>query len=73
MLASALRLTRIGFRALWFAAVLALLALTILPSLLRPAGFETYTVRGGSKHYVDAIASRIVRRPSMTRRSAFSR
>jgi len=48
MLASALRLTRIGFRALWFAAVLALLALTILPSLLRPAGFETYTVRGGS-------------------------
>ncbi len=48
MLLAALRLTRIGFRTLWICGVLALFALTILPALLRTAGFETYTVRGGS-------------------------
>ena len=48
MLLPALRLTRIGFRVLWICGVLALFSLTILPSLLRGAGFETYTVRGGS-------------------------
>jgi signal peptidase I len=48
MLLSALRVTRIGFRAAWLAGVLALVALTLLPAALRATGFDTYTVRGGS-------------------------
>jgi len=60
MLLSALRLTRIGFRVLWIGGVLALFSLTILPSLLRGAGFETYTVRGGSMSHAIPLGAMVV-------------
>ncbi len=60
MLLSALRLTRIGFRAAWLAGVLALIALTLLPALLRVTGFETYTVRGGSMSPAISLGSLVV-------------
>lgn len=48
MLISALGLTRIGFRVVWLAGVVALISLTALPAVLHFAGLDTYTVRGGS-------------------------
>lgn len=48
MLLSALRGIRTGFRLAWLAGVLALVALTVGPGLLRMTGIDTYTVRGGS-------------------------
>ncbi len=48
MLLSALRVTRIGFRLTWLLGVVALVALAAGPAVLRLAGIESYTVRGGS-------------------------
>ena len=48
MLLSALRLTRIGFRLAWLVGVAALVVLAAGPAVLRIAGVDSYTVRGGS-------------------------
>ncbi len=60
MLLSALRLTRICLRATWLAGVMALIVLSAGPSVLRFAGFETYTVRGGSMAPAIPIGSIVV-------------
>lgn len=48
MLLSALGLTRIGLRLAWLIGVVVLIALAAGPAVLRFAGIDTYTVRGGS-------------------------
>ena len=48
MLLSGLRVTRIGFRLAWLVGVAVLVALAAGPAVLRVAGVDSYTVRGGS-------------------------
>ena len=48
MLLSALRLTRLGLRFAWVTGLVVLIGLTAMPAVLHAAGYDTFTVRGGS-------------------------
>ena len=63
MLLSVLRFTRIGFRAMWLAGVVALISLTVLPAVLHLVGVNTYTVRGGSMSPTIPIGSVVLVEP----------
>jgi signal peptidase len=63
MLLPALRLTRISFHAMWLAALLAVVALTTGPMILRAIGWQTFVVRGGSMSPAVPLGSMIFVQP----------